>query len=608
MPRRVLAMLLTNYNQTVSIASLIDELWETTPPRLARKTVQTYIYQLRKEFDASGRTLIESHGIGYAIRLAEDELDLAEFDGKVRLARTLLETRRGDDALGLFREALDLWRGSAMADIEPGAALAARIEHLEARRACVREEAFDVALALGRYREVVEELELLVRDHPLHEGFHAQLMTALAGTGNRSRALNVFEQLRDRLVAEIGLDPSDRVTELHARLLDDTVELFSDSSASVLALTSGAVVPAELPAAGTTLIGRDGELAAIRRCSGGAKGMPGIVVLTGQPGAGKTALAVRAGHQLRAEFPDGQLFAVLGAGGDAFTVLGSFLQAIGVPPGQVPDGLSGRERLYRSATADRKMLLVLDDVTDETQVMPLLPAGSECAVVITSRTRLLGLDGASVVTVDAMTEDEGLRLLASLVGEDRVARERDSAARLVALCEWTPLAIRAAAEKLTARPPWRIEKLVARMEDPAQRLQELVTGGNDPAVRFEDAVERLTPPYRWAFGRLCTIGPEPFTVEAAALVLDIDPAGAECPLAELVAAHLLRIFGVAGDGATLFQFPELLRLHVLSRQEAQPQPTDVPANVRQWTKARIRCRGVTDPLRTGRRRLRWSGR
>ncbi|AOS61868.1 DNA-binding transcriptional activator of the SARP family [Actinoalloteichus hymeniacidonis] len=587
MPRRVLAMLLVNYNRPVSMGSLIDELWESGPPRLARKTVQTYVYQIRRQLGDAGKTLIESRADGYVLRLAENELDLQQFDATVRHARAAMGDQDTAEALAMFREALGLWRGRALEDVEPGSALAARIEHIERQRTQAHAEAVDAAMKLGRYREVVDDLALLTREHPFHEGFHVQFMTALAGVGDRSRALDVFEGLRKRLGAELGLDPSDRLSDLHLALLTNAVRLAPGNTSS----GRTRVLPAELPAVAVTPVGREDILTKLTGLRESRSKSPAVAVLTGQTGIGKTLLAVRAGHDLRADFPDGQLFARLGSG-DPCTVLGSFLRSVGIAEHEIPPNLADRERLYRSSTADRRILVVLDDASDAAQVRPLLPAGSGCAVIVAARTRLAGLDGASVTTVGPLGPTEGVAMLASLLGADRVAREPETATRLVQLCEGLPLAIRAAAEKLLARPLWPIDELATRMEDPARRLQELVTGDHDPAERFEEAFHRFTPPYRWAFRRLVSLGTQPFTVEQSAAMLGVDSGSAECPLAELVAAHALMVVGIGEDGSTLFRFPELMRLHVLTHHDETRPPECLPTDVREWTGARIPAAAV----------------
>ncbi|GAA1980707.1 hypothetical protein GCM10009799_02260 [Nocardiopsis rhodophaea] len=576
--------------------SLVDELWDASPPKLARKTVQTYVYQLRKELAAqgAGQRVIESRPQGYMIRLSPGELDYWDFQTAVDQGWEAL--RQGDSraALDLLRGALALWRGPALADIGLGPLLSAQVAHLEGVRLRLQEEIIDVALRLGEYRGLIAELERLITANPLHEGFHAQLMMALAGRGDRSGALDVFQRLRARIADELGLDPSERLVDLQRELIQGTLEVAPAAELPAEpAEPAGKKAPrmtlAQLPPDCADFVGRRQELSAITGAFQRARGTaPAVMVVAGQTGAGKTTLAVRAGHLMRSDFPDGQLFASLSGPVEPFDVLGSFLRATGVPPDQIPEQLPERVNLYRSWTAERRVLVVLDDAAYVQRLTPLVPAGPDCAVLITSRVGLPGLAGASVVTVGPLPAEDGVQLLDRVAGGTRAASEPEAAHRLVALCDNLPLAVRAAGEKLAARPPWPVQKLVTRMLDSDRRLQELVTGQLNPSEWFENACLRLSPSYRWALLRLCSIGPVAFPLDQAAEVLGTDPGSAECPVAELVDAHLLRVVGTTDGGAALFRFPDLIRIHVLSRDDAQASAPTPPESVSQWTLERTR--------------------
>jgi len=590
-------MLLLNYNSSVSLNSIVDELWDSSPPKLARKTVQTYVYQLRKQLAAqgAGQQVIESRPQGYMIRLSPGELDYWDFQDAVDRGQEMLRTGDPRAALETLRGALALWRGPALADVGLGPLLSAQALYLEGVRLRLHEEVIDVSLRLGEYRGLISELERLIAANPMHEGFHAQLMMALAGTGDRSGALDVFQGLRGRMADELGLDPSERLVDLQSELIRGKLDLAPVAESlpgepAQEAQESGfRTTLAQLPPDSADFVGRERELSAVvEPCRATGVAAPAVVVVTGQTGSGKTALAVRAGHLMRSGFPDGQLFASLSGPVEPFDVLGSFLRASGLPDERIPEQLPDRVGLYRSWTAERRVLVVLDDAAYVEKLVPLLPAGPGCAVLITSRVGLPGLAGASVVNVGPLPAEMGVQLLRRVVGATRVAREPEAALRLVALCDNLPLAVRAAGEKLAARPPWPVQKLVTRMLGDDRRLQELITGQLNPGEWFENACLRLAPPYRGALLRLCSIGPVAFPLEKAADVLETDPASAECPVAELVDAHLLRVVGTTDGGAALFRFPDLIRLHVLAREDAQASLPTPPENVSQWTLERIR--------------------
>lgn len=588
MPRRVLAMLLLHYNRTVTVSSLVDELWDAHPPKLARKTVQTYIYTLRKHLDCPGAetSRIESSPLGYKIRVEPGELDYWEFETAVQ--QGLAELRGGNPrgALERWRGTLGLWRGAMLADVRLGSLLQPIVTRVEGDQLRLREQTVDVALGLGEHRDLLPELELLAATNPLHEGFHAQLMTALSGAGDRSRALTVFTDLRDRMVTTLGLDPSARLVELQKQIIEGTLDPapLVHVEAPPPADPFLTIAPAQIPPDSGDFVGRRSErrelTALVRRRSAG--NAPRVVVLKGAAGAGKTMLATHTGHELRPEFPDGQLFAALGPVVDPFDVLEHFLLAFGIPRSQVPDTLSERTGLYRSWTSGRRVLVVLDDAVHVETLAHLIPAGPGCAALVTTRVGLQGLAGAQRVQVGPLPVADGVHLLGQVAGETRVAKEPGAANELVRLCDNLPLAIRAAAEKLAARPSWRVVELVDRMRDRDQRLQELVTRRLDPSASLEDAYLRLAPAYRWAFRRLCAIDGPDFTMQDAARFLGTGLANAECPVAELVDASLLTVTEPRPEGPPTYRFPELVRLHALLRHEPA-HALDVPVDVRQWT-------------------------
>lgn len=598
MPRRVLAMLLLNYNRTVTVSSLVDELWDAHPPKLARKTVQTYIYTLRKHLDRPGAeaSRIESSPLGYKIRVEPGELDYWEFETAVQ--QGLAELRGGNPhgALERWRGTLGLWRGAMLADVRLGALLQPIVTRAEGDQLRLREQTIDVALRLGEHRDLLPELELLAATNPLHEGFHAQLMTALSGAGDRSRALTVFTELRDRMVTTLGLDPSAWLVELQKQIIEGTLDPapLVQVEAPRPADPFLTIAPAQIPPASGDFVGRRSErreLTALvhHRSAGNA---PRVVVLKGAAGVGKTMLATHMGHELRPEFPDGQLFASLGPVVDPFDVLEHFLLAFGIPKRQVPDTLSERTGLYRSWTSGRRVLVILDDAVHVETLSHLIPAGPRCAALVTTRVGLQGLAGAQRVKVGPLPVAHGVRLLGQVAGDSRVATEPGAAHELVHLCDNLPLAIRAAAEKLAARTSWRVGELVDRMSDRDQRLQELVTRRLDPSASLEDAYLRLAPAYRWAFRRLCAIDGPDFTMQDAARVLGTGLANAECPVSELVDASLLTVAGPRPDGQVTFRFPELVKLHALLRHEPA-QALDVPVDVRQWTSTGARWSAPT---------------
>src|SRR5262245_32408099 len=218
-PRALLALLLLHANEVVSRDRLIDELWGASPPETAPTAVQVHVSQLRKTL---GRDLILTRPPGYLIRVNDGELDLDRFE-------RLVATAHGEEparAAGLLREALALWRGLPLAELELSFALAER-NRLEERRLAALEQRIQADLELGRHAELVPELEGIVREHPLRERLRGQLMLALYRCGRQADALEVYRSGRRLLDEELGLKPDDELQRLEKAILNHDPSLDS---------------------------------------------------------------------------------------------------------------------------------------------------------------------------------------------------------------------------------------------------------------------------------------------------------------------------------------------------------------------------------------------
>ena len=211
--RALLALLLTRANEVVSTDRLIDELWGAQPPKTAANALQYHVSQLRRTL-APGGTIV-TRGPGYLIRVEPHELDLFLFE------RLVTDAQRSSPevAAGLLRDALRLWRGPALADVAHESFAQTEILRLDELRLSALDLRLEADLALGRHGELVGELELLVREHPLRERLRAQLMRALYGCGRQAEALDVYRETRRLLVDELGIEPSAALRELETAIL-----------------------------------------------------------------------------------------------------------------------------------------------------------------------------------------------------------------------------------------------------------------------------------------------------------------------------------------------------------------------------------------------------
>jgi DNA-binding SARP family transcriptional activator len=567
--RSALAVLLMQANHVVPVARLIEELWDEEPPRLARKTVQTYMYQLRQRLALPAAyarpPVLETHPSGYTLRLEPPEMDLWVFQAAVALARR--EYERGDHVrvAALLREALSLWRGEVLCDVDAGTMLAARIARIDEVRIEALELLYEAELILGRHREVLGELTELTAQYPLHEEFTAQLMTAAHRAAQRGTALEAFSRLRTRLIDQLGLEPSPRLHQLQHDVLNRASSWPPPAEPVSVAPRRIAHLPPDIE----DFAGRTRELQQLKELGQPAPAAtaPRLVVLLGMAGSGKTTLAVHAAHALKESFPDGQLYAVLrdsdGTPLDPADVLRAILRDTGTPLDHVPPGTESLVRAYRSWAADRSLLIVLDDAAGAEQLLPLLPGSGTSTVLVTSRVRIPGMPGGHTVELGPMDPADAADLFASSSGADPARCDPQAVRAVVRYCDHLPLAVRAAGELLAARRLWTASDLARRLADEQTRLAELGIGESGPRTRLTRALDRLDPVGGAVMRRLAACGPGGLDLPSVAAQLDVDVPAAEAVVGALLDQHMLYTIGGSGRAAS-FRMPDLLRLAAVS--------------------------------------------
>ena len=586
--RLLLAALVCHANKVVSTGRLLQQLWDQEPPPSARKNLQTYVLNLRRMLGDPGR--VAHRPPGYSLVLGDGELDVERFRALVERARAAMAAARPGEAHGLLKQALALWRGPAFADLDDAPTMLEETTALEEERLAATELRAEAELALGRHAELVPELSSLVAAQPLRERLRAQLMLALYRSGRQAEALAVYRQARQVMVEELGLEPGEDLRELERAILAGDRALDPPASA---AAGARATAPAQLPADVAEFTGRvvglerlDALLTAGRdeggaggpaegRADGGAEGgaVP-IGAITGAAGVGKTALAVHWAHRVSGRFPDGQLYVDLH--GYAATsplrpiqALAALLRALGVAADRVPVEVEEAAGLYRSLLARKQVLVILDNAANATQVRPLLPGSSGCAVLVTSRDRLAGLiarEGARRLALGVLGPEESLTLLGRVLADGRVEAELPAARELARLCGLLPLALRIAAANLACQPDQTLAGYVAELRA-GDRLERLSVD-NDPqaAVRaaFDCSYAALTPDARLAFRRLGLVPGPDFSLPALARLTAAPVERARRTLDRLIGAHL-----VERRGAGRFGFHDLLRLYAQQRADEE---------------------------------------
>ncbi|MFE3903144.1 BTAD domain-containing putative transcriptional regulator [Streptomyces sp. NPDC059153] len=299
-----------------------------------------------------------------------------------------------------------------------------------------------------------------------------------------------------------------------------------------------------LPRAPRGFHGRGAELAALTRA---AAGEAPVCLVTGPAGVGKTALALQWAHRNPAAFPDGRLFADLRGFSDTgepalIEVLREFLLALGVAPRRVPESVPAAAALFRSLTDRRRLLVVLDNARDSATVRSLLPGGTDCVTLVTSRHRLEGLiasDAARPVPLGILEPQDSTALLAGVLGEERVLAEPVAARRLAGLCGGLPLALRVTAARLAGRPQWTLAGLADELADERSRLTYLDVDDTGVSAALRLTVQQLPPDAVHQFARLGHHPGGHFDPYTAAALAGTDPVVAAAALERLATAHLV---------------------------------------------------------------------
>ena len=542
-PRRraVLAYLLLAGNRMVTSGELVEAIWGPLPPSTARSQTQNDIAAIRKALLGGGPSAsIVTRTGGYELVTEPDDVDYQVF--RRRVAAATAAAQRGDPSVVAheLRAGLALWRGPVLADVVAAFVEPTRVR-IEDQRLDAIERLAEARIAMGGHDEQIPVLRELLGDQPQRERSAALLMLALYQAGRSADALAVARDLREHLREQHGLDPSQAVVDMERRILRNTVEVRPDGAAAPPRRID------QLPMDARVLTGREAELAelsALVRRPGGDR----LVLITGTAGVGKTALAVRWGHQQSALFPDGALFVDL-RGYDRrrpltpTEALHKALTGLGVDAPQLPSDPDDASALFRSLTANVRCLVVLDNARSAEQVRPLLPGGGSCFVVVTSRDSLPGLVASHSVTridLPVLGTLDGVRILEQVIGAARTSAEAASAAALVALCGGLPLAIRIVAADLCDAPGRTLARQEALLRE--SRLSALDNRGDSEAgVRsvLQTTYDTLAKPGQRLFRLLSVLPYAEVDAVIAAGADGRDQAAVRADLDHLVGVHLL---------------------------------------------------------------------
>lgn len=466
--RTIFAVLAARANRTVSRDELVDAIWGDDAPASALNSVYTYIARLRNSLEPDrargtrSETLV-SDTFGYMLRVAPDGVDVQQFATALATARRLRAENAVRDAVRELEAGLALWRGTPYGGAVGPFAQAERARLSEVRVLAL-EDGAEMMLELGRPAALAGELAALVHDHPLRERLRYVLMRCYVELGRHADAIREYHNLRGRLIEEEGIEPGSHLQQLYEKVLrgerSGTRPLRRKTAVPSAGRGEPSRTVAQLMRDVPGFTGRTAELEQLHTFVTAAEeaGEPALLLITGGPGAGKTALATRFAHSIAHQYSDGQLHVDLHAHSDRpghktiDAALGHLAATLGEPARF--ERVDARAS-YRSLLADRRLLILLDNVACAEQVRALLPGTPSCLVIVTSRNGLPGLiarDGARRLVLDGMGEEAAVELFGRIAGEPFVARHRRAVTKLVAACDGLPLALRIAATRIKVAP------------------------------------------------------------------------------------------------------------------------------------------------------------
>ena len=480
-PRALLAALLLTPGTVVSTDRLVIAVWGADPPRDAVGALRAYVSRLRAVLPERLRW----RAPGYALDVADGELDAAEFHRLTGLARERAAVGDHRAAVDLLDTALGLWRGEPLdefdaADIDRDG----RLAHLADLRLAAVEERAAGLLALGRGRAVVGELAALVERHPDRETLAALLMHALYASGRQADALAVYQDLRRRLVEELGVEPSDATRALHRRVLEQDPTLAPVETDR----------PTNLPRRGTALVGREQAIDAVAEALRSAP----LVTLVGVGGVGKTRLAIEVAGRERDRFADGAWLAELAPLADG----GSVAPAVAAALQMQQRHATTIEQTVVEYFATRSLLLVLDNcehVLDAAaRLVQRIVAECPGVVVLATSREPLGVDGEQVWPVPPLPPPDAATLFVLRARATRPDFDPDGGA-VAEICrrlDGLPLGIELAAARTRAMSAAEIAErlddghLLARAARTAQPRHQSLAAAIDWSYRLLDEPEQ----------------------------------------------------------------------------------------------------------------------
>jgi DNA-binding SARP family transcriptional activator len=512
--------------------ALAGLLWGEMDENSARRNLRVTLTKLRPFFEEN--LVIQRRTLAFNLE-SDYWLDVELFESCLQ---------GSDRTLAQLQTAVNLYRGPFLDDLPMTAAIGFE-EWLQPYQERLRQMAMDTLYRLAvhytqqrQYTAGIDCLGRLLALEPWMEEAHRQLMLLLTLSGQRSAALAQYELCRDMLDEELGVVPSQPTVDLYQRILHEEIE--EDQEESLLLQAAEPLVkwspPFQAPASSRHFVGREALCRAVATALTTATAST-IQTLVGMGGIGKTITAVQIAHAVQEQFEDGILWANA-ATGDPMAILESWAQVYGYDFDQIGD-LSAMASAFRGVLRQKRVLIILDDVTNIARIRPLLPGSSTVQLLITTRDHdLAHALNAQIWPLQPLSLANGRLLLTQILGQERVESEAGAADRICALLDNLPLAIEIVGQRLKSRSRRRLADVADRLSDETHRLSELKISDREVRASFALSYDSLDADLRHTFALMGLFGGRSFTATALTAAADQDRYEVEDRIFSLIALSL----------------------------------------------------------------------
>jgi tetratricopeptide (TPR) repeat protein len=574
--RSLLGVLALSSGRPVTVRMLIEALWDDSPPDNARKDLQIYVSRIRRYLrDAGASAEIATRQDTYVFHPHDDAVDHAQFKNLLKTGRSAHREKRFDEAAETLYQGVALWQGPPVSDLTT-IWMEQKREELDSYDRFVGYRVLcDVELERGNYPEVLQLLDEVGEGYELDSSYIAQRLSALDGCGHYPDFDAYWQRIYRRNVQSFGTAPPRELQEFHSRLLQERDGFFPGVR------FAAPDRPAQLPAPTSDFVGRQHDMerleSLLARSQIADATAPLIIALTGAAGTGKSELALQWAHTIKRQFPDGQLYADLSGYSRIepampSAVIADLVKALGASPAVIPETLAARSALLRTVLDGKRVLIVLDDARDSSQVRPLLPASAHCVLLVSSRHRLTDLvmrNGAHRLVVQPLSTPASVTLLRRLLTAADVPVDKDSVDSLATLSGGLPHAVRIIAELAASGYAPQVADLLDVGEDEFHTIQAALSWSYQSLPTDAARLFRLLGGHP---------GPD-FGLDLAAALADTTNARTR---QNLTALSNISLIEQSGNRFSLHPLAQAVAARLLESTEPEEHRTTAPQRLLAW--------------------------